>query len=309
MHPAFRMQKHYQGSHVCPGKSRDTPTLPGRGRALGRSGDAYRAGRCLMGYRLYREIMNGAPPEWGRPERLVALVIADDADEKTRRSWMPIEGCWRRGRWQDGICERTGLAPRSVRAALQRLDKRGYELRVPIGIGKDGRPVYAAKGQSTDFLVPPLPPRPPRPVPESGPFPAAFQDPKAAGNGPIGGRNLPQRRQESAGRRQEPAAPLLRSPQISPHLPAPSRRDKAITDIRQRVEVGEEEARRILEKIEERPGIKMIDRYVAEFPQEDLERYVAEIRQGLRGSAGPPSLAEMCGRCSKTGHPSEECPN
>lgn len=254
---------------------------------------------------MCREILAGAPAEWGRPERLVALVIADDANDKTRRSWLPIEGRWRRGRWQDGICERTGLAPRSVRAALQRLGQRGYELRVPISIGKDGRPVYAARGQSTDFLFPPLPPRP---VPENGPEPAAFQDPKAAGNGSIGGRFLPQRRPVSAGRRQEPAAPLLRSPQVSPHLPAPSRRDKAITDIRRRVEVSEEEARRILGKIE-RPDIKMIDLYVAEFPQEDLERHAAEIRQSLRGSAGPPSLAEMCSRCSKTGHASDECPN
>ena len=43
-----------------------------------------------MGYPLYREIKNHAPDDWTAGERLVALVIADDANDKTRRSKMPV---------------------------------------------------------------------------------------------------------------------------------------------------------------------------------------------------------------------------
>jgi hypothetical protein len=158
-----------------------------------------------MGHRLYREILKGAPPDWGRPERLVALVIADDANEETRRSWMPIEGCWRRGRWVDGICEKTGMTPVSIRRALHQLGKRGFELRVPISTGRDGRPVYAARGRSTDFYVPSLPPRP---APERRSDLSTFEDGKALSFDPKGA-------QFSSERRSDLSAPLLRSPQIS----------------------------------------------------------------------------------------------
>ncbi len=110
-----------------------------------------------MGYMLYREVKQGAPPEWNTTMRLVALAIADEANEKTRRTiGFQIEGYWPRHKraWRDGLCEVTGLKPDSVTKALRALAEAGYEMRVSIGTDKNGRPVYAAKGHATDYQVP-----------------------------------------------------------------------------------------------------------------------------------------------------------
>lgn len=116
-----------------------------------------------MGYKLYREIRDHAPLDWTPAERLVALIIADDANDDSRKAYLPVAGEWRTRRgsgedyWQDGIAERAGLTPDAVRRVFQRLTERGFEFRVPIKTGSDGRHVFALKGHSLDFFVPPMP--------------------------------------------------------------------------------------------------------------------------------------------------------
>lgn len=103
-----------------------------------------------MGYKLYREIRDLAPDDWTPAEFAVAQAIADNADEGTRQSFrLTMPELLRRVR---GINTMAGL-----RRVLQRLADRGFEFRVPIKTGKDGRPVYAHKGHAADFIVPPMP--------------------------------------------------------------------------------------------------------------------------------------------------------
>ena len=97
-----------------------------------------------MGYKLYREIRDMAPDDWSSGELVVALMIADDARDDTRSSWIPLPL----------LCQRTRLQPSSVRSALAKLAARGFEFRVIHGYGKDGRPVFAAKGHAVDYEVP-----------------------------------------------------------------------------------------------------------------------------------------------------------
>jgi hypothetical protein len=114
-----------------------------------------------VGYQLYRAILAGAPADWSAAERLLALVIADDVSDKTGRSQISVEGRWLRdGRWQDGLVQKTGLTADYISKTLNRLAKKGYEFRVAIGQGKDGRSVYAARGHALDFCVPEMPARP-----------------------------------------------------------------------------------------------------------------------------------------------------
>jgi hypothetical protein len=141
-----------------------------------------------VGYKLYREIRDFAPPDWTSGERLVALMIADDAGETSRRSWLAL----------GELCFRTGLKPSSVRAALAKLAARGYEMRVPHGTGSDGRAVFAAKGHAVDYLVPALPvaasavaPKPVDNPPHSRQPSSAYTEPKALGNEPKGARKTP----------------------------------------------------------------------------------------------------------------------
>jgi hypothetical protein len=97
-----------------------------------------------VGFKLYREVLDFAPADVTSGELVVALIIADDANDATRVSWMSLPL----------LCARTRLKPSSVRAALAKLAARGYEFRVAHGFGKDGRPVFAAKGHAVDYVVP-----------------------------------------------------------------------------------------------------------------------------------------------------------
>jgi len=97
-----------------------------------------------VGYLLYREIRDFAPADLSSGELVVALMIADDANDITRRSWIANEE----------LCFRARMKASGVRDALSRLAGRGYEFRVIHGYGKNGRPVFAAKGHTVDYLVP-----------------------------------------------------------------------------------------------------------------------------------------------------------
>lgn len=102
-----------------------------------------------VGYDLYRMLRAGMPATWTQGERLVALIIADNVSDRTRTGYIPNEQ----------ICEETGYTPKSLSDVLLRLSRHGYEMRIPHGTGKDGRPVYASRGHGTDYTVPILTPR------------------------------------------------------------------------------------------------------------------------------------------------------
>lgn len=98
-----------------------------------------------MGYELRRQLREALGPNVTGLQRAVALEIADDANERTRRSAAPLEKLvlW------------TGAKDASVvRNALKRLAAGGLEFRVPIGKGKDGRTLYAVPGTRMTFIVP-----------------------------------------------------------------------------------------------------------------------------------------------------------
>ena len=76
-----------------------------------------------MGYELYRMIRDGAPESWTAPMRLIAMAIGDDARDPRQRdpddldggglpwSMITIRGERRKGRWHDGLTQRTGMSP------------------------------------------------------------------------------------------------------------------------------------------------------------------------------------------------------
>jgi len=103
-----------------------------------------RKGTMSVGYKLYREVRDYAPQDWSASELVVAWVIADDANDDTRVSWIQLPL----------LCSYSRLAPSSVRAALAKMGAGGYEFRIVHGYGKDGRPMFATKGHAVDYLVP-----------------------------------------------------------------------------------------------------------------------------------------------------------
>lgn len=98
-----------------------------------------------MGYELRRQLREVLGPSVTGLQRAVALEIADDANESTRVSLAPL----------DDLVRWTGAKDASVvRNALKRLAAAGWEFRIPIGKGKDGRVLYAVPGRRMTFRVP-----------------------------------------------------------------------------------------------------------------------------------------------------------
>jgi hypothetical protein len=112
-------------------------------------------------------VRDGAPAGWTAPMRLVAQTIADDArdprqpgpDDGLPWSMITIRGEFRRGKWHDGLAQRTGLSRDGISRALTALARAGYEMREQATTDKHGRPVFAYPGHRLRFRVPPLKPR------------------------------------------------------------------------------------------------------------------------------------------------------
>lgn len=93
-------------------------------------------------------------------ERLVLLLVAERAKDETRRMLS-----FRGDRRDDGtkitltelLADRAGQTPRGLNDTLQRLARRGLEVRVPIGTDSLGRIVFARKGHAIDYHLPELP--------------------------------------------------------------------------------------------------------------------------------------------------------
>ena len=166
--------------------------------------------RLSVGYKLYREIRDFAPSDWSSSELVVALIIADDANDATRYSWIPLQL----------LCQRTRLKASSVRGVLAKMASSGFEFRVVHGYGKDGRPVFAAKGHAVDYVVPDMvkgaevtAPYEPEPVDN---FAIGADIPAPIANGKA--LNLEPKALKIDPKGAEISAPLPTIPSVSPHL-------------------------------------------------------------------------------------------
>lgn len=107
-----------------------------------------------MGYQLRRWLADRLPDTLSSGERLVALEIADQANDHTRRAWGDATLAT--------ILRRTGYADdKQLGKVLGKLAEHGVELRVPVRDAegrpvrnKSGRIMYACNGHKREFHVP-----------------------------------------------------------------------------------------------------------------------------------------------------------
>lgn len=99
-----------------------------------------------MAYQLVAEVLDHAPAELTASERLVLVALAERMPRRTEWDWK-----------SNHLMRRTGLDARGLRAAVQRLAKRGIDIRVPIGKDRKGNPLYAIPGQVPRWRLPELP--------------------------------------------------------------------------------------------------------------------------------------------------------
>ena len=97
-----------------------------------------------MSIPLYRQIRDYAPQNWTSGELVVALMIADSANEQSRRSYLEAPELARRCR----------MSERGVSKALEKLKERGFEFRVGKGKDRNGKEIYAVSGKHVEYQVP-----------------------------------------------------------------------------------------------------------------------------------------------------------
>jgi hypothetical protein len=123
----------------------------------------------------------GMPRGWSAGERAVALVLADICNDRTRT---PPD----RYNASAALCEELDITPGTLGNILAKLAARGFELRVPIGGDRNGRPLYAVKGHAVAYRFPVLPPRgSDGPLLDGASAPGSVDNlPSASPDGPLG---------------------------------------------------------------------------------------------------------------------------
>lgn len=106
-------------------------------------------GGAVMGIQRVVEVLKHAPADLTPAERMVLVAIGENVrdSDPSRLTWPDFN--------VHVLAERSGLTGTgTLKAALQRLGKRGLEVRVPITNGKDGRPLYALPGKQCRYRFP-----------------------------------------------------------------------------------------------------------------------------------------------------------
>ncbi len=98
-----------------------------------------------MGHTLIREMRDYAPNGLGMAGYVLLSMVADDADDDTRLSSVTCGQL---------VTEMRAADWDTVQKVLIRLSRADVELRVPIGVGRDSRFLYAMAGRPLTFYVP-----------------------------------------------------------------------------------------------------------------------------------------------------------
>lgn len=107
-----------------------------------------------MSSELRRQLREALGPEIKGLQRAVALEIADDARYDDEWRFDAARGRRSKVRLADLVRWTGAKDELSVREMLRRLAVAGWEFRLPIGKGRDGRPLYAVPGVAMQFRVP-----------------------------------------------------------------------------------------------------------------------------------------------------------
>ena len=98
---------------------------------------------------LYNEVSNAGGKmiheNWTTEMRLVAYILAWDADDETRESRIS----------QEDLMNQSGLTESGMKRALVKLAEDGHEFRVSIGVSRWNTPVYTYPGRPMTYKIPP----------------------------------------------------------------------------------------------------------------------------------------------------------
>lgn len=269
-----------------------------------------------MSYRQVAAVLDHAPASLTPAEVVVLVSIAEASRGPGDQREISTEDLARRAR----------LTRSSLRDAIARLAGRGIKVRVPIGVDRRGRPLYAVPGTVPRWTLPDFPapagcrcercrqggdvsapapdPADPRLSPQGGDQSTPPTNPQASKGGVLspppnvgGDQSTPGGDTTTAGVDQSTAAVDTTPPYPSRAVPVLDQRQRpTLTYVTGLTGATDDEARRILKTLTKRHRPRSIGAYVRGIPAADLTELLAEIRDHDQSTAGP-GLPEPCGTC------------
>jgi hypothetical protein len=167
-----------------------------------------------MSVGLIVEVLDTAPAELTSAERVLLLVLAEQARDGTRQCYPGMRL----------LARRSGLSARRVRQVLAQFAERGYELRVATGTDRNGEPTFAHKGRATVYRIPWFGQRRQSASPLKGAEVRHLWETKGEGSGT-------QRGKRSAAKGEEDFPPPVKNPQGTVKDPASARVDDEIATV------------------------------------------------------------------------------
>ncbi len=258
-----------------------------------------------MGYELRRWLAEHLPPGLSSGERLVALEVADQANERTRRAYGRVT--------LDTVIRRTGFAnEKQLGKVLGKLGANGVELRVPVRDKQGqvvadvrGRTLFACNGHALEFYVPRLGECPALKVPQAGDLEAPPDGGPSEAEGPPPGPEAPPVGAE--GPPPGPEAPPSGGPiSSSPQNSSSSPRAGAVRIVADRLGCPEDEAKRIVDLLAAGNTVRSWGPYLRAMSDADLTSLQARARPtpvppgihdvlGVEHRAGPEPTADVAG--------------
>jgi hypothetical protein len=191
-----------------------------------------------MGSELRRELRDLLGPDIKGLKRAIALEIADDARYDDNMKYDPTKGRRSRLSLAELVSWTGAKDERIVREELRRLALAGWEFRVPLGVGKDGRKVFAWQGRAMEFRVP------------EGPTVVATEDGPQDGQGPTTVAEGPTVVAE------EPTDVATEATTVGPPSPGSSSRKSSLSDDAPEADPPEPPAA----PVDEREGSPLVDK-------------------------------------------------
>lgn len=113
-----------------------------------------------MSGKLVREVLDSAPADLTRAQLVVLLVIAERSQPRARTVDGRVIGARECFPEREDMHRDCRMTEDTLSKTLQRLARRGLEVRVPLGTDKSGRPYYARSGHRTTYRLPVFEARP-----------------------------------------------------------------------------------------------------------------------------------------------------
>jgi len=208
----------------------------------------------------------------------------------------------------EDIAWRMGVTASAVRHTMTRLARAGLDVRVPIGVDKFDRPVYAYRGRFPRYRLPAFPApddcpcaaclRQPEGGPNEPPLKGGRNEPPSTPSEPEGGTKWPEGGTNEPGRWAHGATPPVSGDPVAAAAAAvpTDDEDPDVAAVAARLGIELASAAQIVAKVKRTRRPDNLGGYLRAVPDDDLRRMLPASER-LRARPAQSTVPPLCGEC------------